>query len=492
MPDSFEHMPAIVVRMPNGALSSLAGNVDAHHEVAIADLILVQRQVRETVERLVNQLKPDVVGLSVMTFQRQTAKKIIALIRTLHPAAQIVAGGYDPSLAPEAFMNAFDRSVDFIVRGEGEITFRQLLRSIENHGEFDGIAGLSYRRDGRVFHNPERQVSSLEGGDIRLPNRKARVLCGYTLLGKQVDVVETSRGCTFDCSFCSIIEMRGRNFHTYSFDRVLADIRDPRDQGARAIFLVDDNITLNVRRFEALCRAIIDAGLDDLEYLVQAMTSAIAAHGTTLAPLMRQAGFRYVFLGIENILDDDLRFLRARAKNALRANGKTLGNATTTAIEHLHRHGMYVVGGLIVGNPDDTRESIEANLAFARRWVDYPYIQHPTPYPRTPMTKEVRERGLVINENLEEYDGTTAVVRSEHVAADEIEFLRWRAERWMKVRHMRAVLKTRPGFLLRNGRKMLTHTFRGGSFVKALLGLEDERRAFARYRAIRKAERLYV
>jgi len=286
--------------------------------------------------------------------------------------------------------------------------------------------------------------------------------------------------------------MRGRNFHTFAFDRVLADIRDARDHGARAIFLVDDNITLNVRRFEALCRAIIDAGLNDLDYLVQAMTSAIAAHGATLAPLMRRTGFRYVFLGIENILDDDLRFLRARAKNALRANGKTLGNATTTAIEHLHRHGMYVVGGLIVGNPDDTRESIEANLAFARRWVDYPYIQHPTPYPRTPMTREFRERGLVINENLEEYDGTTAVVRSEHVAADEIEFLRWRAERWMKVRHMRAVLKTRPGFLLRNGRRMLTHTFRGGSFVKALLGLEDERRAFARYRAIRKAERLYV
>ena len=491
MPDSFEHMPTVGIRMPNGALSALAGNVDSHHRVAVADLILVQREVRATVERLVHEWQPTLVGLSVMTFQRKTALRIIELVRALCPGVRIAVGGYDPSLAPEAYTDP-TAAVDFIVRGEGELTFRELVRVLECGDGFENIAGLSYRERDRFRHNPDRPVYGLADGEIRLPNRGARVLRDYAFLGRPVDVVETSRGCTFDCSFCSIIEMRGRNFHTFAFDRVLADIRDARDHGARAIFLVDDNITLNVRRFEALCRAIIDAGLDDLDYLVQAMTSAIAAHGTTLAPLMRQAGFRYVFLGIENILDDDLRFLRARAKNALRANGKTLGNATTTAIEHLHRHGMYVVGGLIVGNPDDTRESIEANLAFARRWVDYPYIQHPTPYPRTPMTREFRERGLVINENLEEYDGTTAVVRSEHVAADEIEFLRWRAERWMKVRHMRAVLKTRPGFLLRNWRTMLTHTFRGGSFVKALLGLEDERRAFARYRAIRKAERLYV
>jgi len=99
---------------------------------------------------------------------------------------------------------------------------------------------------------------------------------------------------------------------------------------------------------------------------------------------------------------------------------------------------------------------------------------------------------LFINENLEEYDGTTAVVRTEHVTAEEIEFLRWRAERWMKVRHMRAVVRASPRFVLRNWRTMLTHTFRGGSFIKALFGLEDERAVFARYRAIRKREREYV
>jgi radical SAM superfamily enzyme YgiQ (UPF0313 family) len=148
-----------------------------------------------------------------------------------------------------------------------------------------------------------------------------------------------------------------------SFDRVLEDIRNACDHGARTIFLVDDNITLNVRRFVALCKAIIEAGLNKLDYFVQAMTSAIADHGEILAPLMHRAGFRYVFLGIENILEGDLEFLRAAAKNTARRKGSDLGNATLKAIRYLHRNKMYVVGGLIVGNPDDTRESIEANLA---------------------------------------------------------------------------------------------------------------------------------
>ncbi|HYL15587.1 MAG TPA: radical SAM protein [Terriglobales bacterium] len=488
MPDYFEHMPPVAVRMPTGALTSLAGNVDSHHRVAVADLILTYRRVWETVRRLVREFDPDLVGLSVMTFQRRTAARIIDLMRALKPSVKVVVGGYDPSLARDAYM---EMNVDYIVRGEGEVTFRELLRGLERGGGFDRICGLSYRDAGRWFHNPDRRVHRLEEGEIRLPNRSARVLKGYTLLGRAVDVVETSRGCTYDCSFCSIIEMRGRNFHTYSVERVLADIRNARDHGARTIFLVDDNITLNVRRFEALCRAIIDAGMNKLDYFVQAMTSAIASHGETLAPLMRRAGFRYVFLGIENILESDLKFLRAAKKNTARENGHDGGNATLKAIDWLHRNGMYVVGGLIVGNPEDTVGSIEANLAFARRYVDWPYIQHPTPYPRTPMTEEFRERGLITNERWEEYDGTTAVVRTEHLAAEEIEYVRWKAERWMKLRHMPAAFRHDPWFVLRHAPQMLAHTFRG-STLRSVLGLEDEKRAFQRYQAIRRREREYA
>jgi radical SAM superfamily enzyme YgiQ (UPF0313 family) len=490
MPDSFEHTPALAMRMPNGGLASIAGNVGPHHDVAIADLILAQRRVRETVEALVRERQPDVVGLSAMTFQRRTALQLARLIRELRPETRIVAGGYDPSLAVQAYEPP-RHGIDFVVRGEGDLTFRALVTALERGAPVDGIPGLSFKHDGRFRHNPERPVGSLDDGDIALPRRAARVLDGYTFLGRQIDVVETSRGCTYDCSFCSIIEMRGRNFHTYTFDRVLADISDARSRGARMIFIVDDNVTLNVRRFEALCRAIVGAGLTDVHYIVQAMTSSIAEHGATLAPLMRAAGFRYVFLGIENVLEEDLAFLKAAAKNASRAHGRTVGNASVKAIEHLHRHGMCVVGGIIVGNPGDRRESIEANLDFARRYVDWPYIQHPTPYPGTPMTKDFAARGLIVNDRLEEYDGTTAVVRTEHMSAEDVEFLRWRAERWMKVRHMPSVLRHYPRFVLRNGPRMLAHTFRGSSW-RSMLGLEGARDVFRRYKSLRAREREYL
>src|SRR5262245_20801811 len=486
MPDSFEHMPTVAIRMPNGALSSLAGNIDAHHRVAIADLVLVQSRVTETVVRLVQELEPDVVGLSVMTFQRATAFKIARLIHSVRPSARLIAGGYDPSLAPDAYSDVTD--IEFLIRGEGERTLRELLRVIEQHGDYAGIAGLSYRDDGVMRHNPDRAITHLATDPIELPNRSARVIEGYTLLGRKIDVVETSRGCTFDCSFCSIIEMRGRNFHTFSIERVLADISDARRRGAEAIFLVDDNITLDIHRFEALCGAIIDSGLQNIEYFVQAMTAPLAQHGATLAPLMRRAGFRYVFLGIENVLDEDLAFLKARAKNARRQNGRTVGNATIEAIDHLHRNGLFVVGGLIVGNPDDTRESIEANLRFARRHVDWPYIQHPTPYPGTPMTTEFRRQDLIVDEAVDHYDGTTAVVRTRHLRALDVEFLRWRAERWIKIRHLPAAFLHSPRFVLKHWPAMLAHTFTGTS-IRSLLGLETDWQVFTRYRASRQRER---
>ena len=165
MPDSFEHTPVLAIRMPNGALASLAGNVDSHHQVSIADLVLVQSSVKQTVARLMRDLQPELVGLSVMTFQRATARRIIAFIRSIDPSVRIAVGGYDPSLAPEAWTHP-GIGVDFIVRSEADLTFRDLVRALEAAAPLSTVAGLVYR-SGTTFHSaPPRPVTAIEDGAI--------------------------------------------------------------------------------------------------------------------------------------------------------------------------------------------------------------------------------------------------------------------------------------------------------------------------------------
>jgi hypothetical protein len=104
------------------------------------------------------------------------------------------------------------------------------------------------------------------------------------------------------------------------------------------------------------------------------------------------------------------------------------------------------------------------------------------------MTREFRERGLIVSEDVSEYDGTTAVVRTTHVEAEEVEFMRWRVERWMKLRHLPAAIAHDPAFVMTHGLRMLRYTFRGSTW-RTWIGAEGERDAFRRYKAIRRRER---
>ncbi len=169
-------------------------------------------------------------------------------------------------------------------------------------------------------------------------------------------MIETSRGCTFDCSFCSIIEMRGRNFHTYSFDRVF-DGHPRRARPWRAS-------ALHRRRQHHAQRAPVRGALpsdhrrgpERARLLRSGDDFVHRQSGEPLARLMRRAGFRYVFLGIENILGGrpavpagrDSRIAsatRAGKRAMLRSRPSTICIATACSS----------LAGLIVGNPGDTR-----------------------------------------------------------------------------------------------------------------------------------------
>ena len=188
---------------------------------------------------------------------------------------RIVVGGYDPSLAPEALRSLRRRRLHRPRRRRADAA-RAAARARDRPAiALATIAGLVVPHAGRIRpqRRPCRHRARL-GRAPRCRTARARVLGGYTLLGRPVDVVETSRGCTFDCSFCSIIEMRGRNFHPYPLDRVAR--RHRRRAAPRRAGDLPRRRQHHARtspRFEALCEAIIDAGFNDIDYIVQAMTA---------------------------------------------------------------------------------------------------------------------------------------------------------------------------------------------------------------------------
>ncbi|VVB68392.1 Radical SAM superfamily protein [uncultured archaeon] len=333
---------------------------------------------REYVSRVVNGY--DLVGLTAMSFQYQEALALASIAKAA--GAQTVFGGYHPTLACQEIGESADsKLIDYIVRGEGEATWRELVAAKLEGRSLKEILGLSYHQDQdgeKMVHNPPRPLLKVE--EIKTPLRDSRLIRkGFSSFEIPIDSVETSRGCTQGCKFCSIHLMYGRHFRRFPIERVIADIRDAEAHGAGSIFFPDDNITLDVKRLERLCEAIIEAGLTHLRYKTQASASGIAS-SKSLVDKMGKAGFDGVFLGVESASRRNLQFL---------GKGRMSDDAEK-AVQYLHDNNIIVSTGLIGGNPDDDREDLWENFHLARRLkVDFPIFYISTPYPGTQMREEL-------------------------------------------------------------------------------------------------------
>jgi radical SAM superfamily enzyme YgiQ (UPF0313 family) len=169
------------------------------------------------------------------------------------------------------------------------------------------------------------------------------------------------------------------------------------------VLLVDDNITLDAERFRKLAEAIVEHGLNSMEYLVQASVAGIVSD-PELIPALARANFSMVFLGIEAVQMKNLRLFQ---KGDIREK-------TEEAVRRLRKHDIAVMGGFIIGNPDDGREDIREVFRAARRLrIDLPYVQCVTPYPGTRIREELLEAGLVTNPyDLSRYTGFICNVRT--------------------------------------------------------------------------------
>jgi radical SAM superfamily enzyme YgiQ (UPF0313 family) len=417
MPDMVPHFFDRRFRVPGQAGPLLAANAP-QHEIWSADLILQRKRLRRAIEDVVRTYRPQVVGLSAKSFEYYSACKTAEIVRGLDPSIRLGLGGYHATVNYDLVADSPEGALfDFIFRGEGEATFASTLDRLERQEDLTGIPGLSFRRGDAWLHNPSGE--KLDLSRLAPPQRDRRIWKDFGFIGQGLDVFETTRGCTLPCNFCSITQMYGRTFREFSIDYILASIEDAKRQGATFMFLADDNVVLNPLRFMEVLRAIIDHGHNDLLYLVQGSANGIAKH-PELAPLMAQAGFKFVFLGIESMSDKNLAQMDADKKAGRDQR------FTERAIELLQKAGILIVGGLILGLPNDDVPDIEQNFRRYREKKLAVADQIITPYGKTGQRQELLEGGYVTNaSDFRRYNGFWANVQTDHLSPWELEYWRW-------------------------------------------------------------------
>src|SRR5450631_461153 len=188
MPDAANNFHRII-KVPNLGLCSIAAHL-TNHEVRIVDLVLVHKHIRSWLKELLAEFRPELIGVSSMSFQYDSAREVMSICRASVPTAKIVLGGYHASLAYADLTSGRETPFDFLIRGEGEQALPALVEALHGTREFVDVPGLSWLRNGAFIHNPTGELLDLR--KLPLPNRNARVLDHFTYFNKKLDCIDTS------------------------------------------------------------------------------------------------------------------------------------------------------------------------------------------------------------------------------------------------------------------------------------------------------------
>ncbi len=321
-------------------------------------------------------LSANVVGISTIT---STAPPSYALAEKVRAAGiPVVLGGTHTSFMTEEGL----QHADYIVRGEGEDAFVELLEALQGRRQLDTILNLSYRKDGQVFHNAERPM--IRDLDVN-PIPDFDLVHGWKRGG--IVSIATSRGCPYTCTFCSVPGMYGHTFRTNSVGRVIEELKLHRD--ASYVFFADDIFTANKRRTKELLSRMISEGVTP-EWGAQVRTETV--DDPEVLRLMQQSNCFNVYVGFESINPRTLKLFQKKQDLA----------KIERSIERFHAHKVRIHGMFVIGSDEDDLETLDATAKFAMsRGLESVQFMILTPCPGSPDWDHLYAKG---NKDILTYD----------------------------------------------------------------------------------------
>jgi len=355
----------------------LAANLLSHHK----NVKIINEHVRpfskDLLEEIVKTISPPYIfGISTLTACAKRSNEIARLIKNLYPESKVILGGIHPTILPDGVLENDD--IDFVLRRECEETLIEFYDAIKNRSDYSKIKGLSFKTNGKVIHNPTAD----------LPDLNQLSPFPYYLFDKHLDrynfsFIASSRGCPYDCIFCSQRIISGQKFR-YVPTEIVLDEMDLliNKYKQRHINFVDDNFTANPQRIIELCEGMIKKRFYE-KATFDCQTRADAINDDILN-LLKKAGCRLINFGLETASERLMVILNKR--ETVQDNIK--------AVKMAKKHGFGVSGTFIFGLPTETREERWQAYRLAKELnLDYVRFNNATPYPGTKLYEIAKAEG---------------------------------------------------------------------------------------------------
>lgn len=357
-------------------------------------------------------LTADYVGISTITSTSKRSYEIAKLLKKT--GIPVFMGGPHVTYMPDEALEY----CDYVVRGEADDIIVDFIKALETGEGLEDITGLSFRnKEGEIVHN---KVTPFCKDINTLPCPDYSIVKGLEKNGiKKFTIVPimTSRGCPYDCSFCSVTSMFGQKYRFRSKELVLKELRGIYETGARWVFFYDDNFIANRQRTKELLQSMIDEGITP-NWTAQVRVEV--ARDPELLDLMARSGCHTVYIGFESINPETLKLY----------NKKQSVKDIEDCIRLLHDKGIRIHGMFVFGSDTDTTSTIRETARFAKK-NDLESVQFLilTPLPGTRCFQELEDAGRIINKDWALYDAHHVVFEPKQMSYFELQHETFKATR---------------------------------------------------------------
>lgn len=384
----------------------------AGFEVKIYDAMTKGHSFAQIREQIM-AYQPDFVGTTAYTSSVNDAIEVLRLTKKtaeeINKEIITIMGGIHANFCYEELLREPGNALDFVVRGEGELTTAELLTAVCEGKPLDKIAGVAYCDDGGVKATPARPF--IQDLDCLIPAWDLVEWEDYTFYvmpGSRLGIVSSSRGCVNECSFCSQQKFWHRTYRERTAEKFVAELEFLRDRfGVNIVMLSDEYATRNRARWERILDLMMERGTN--VYLLLETCVGDILRDADIMWKYKKAGVLHIYVGVEATNQQKLNQFK---KNIACENSRD-------AIRIINEAGIITECSFVLGMPDETPESIADTLELAKHYnPDFAHFLLIAPWPYADIYQELAE--FTVEKDYAKYNFIEPVVKPRKMTTGEI------------------------------------------------------------------------